>query len=279
MLEISPPGKIVQLSPLTRRIVAPNGSRMTGPGTNAYLIGTKQVALIDPGPVDETHMQAILKAGDGRIRWILVTHTHSDHSPGAAFLSKITGAELVGMPPPNDPHQDLSFSPDRMMAHGQLLQTEEFTLEALYTPGHVCNHLCYLLREEKLLMTGDHIMNGSTVVIIPPHGVMVDYLASLELLKSYDLERIAPGHGNIMETPHQVAQAIINHRLKREQLIINVLKQRGSSTVAELTPPVYRGTPKNLFDMAEKSLLAHLIKLETEQRAAREDDIWRLLDT
>lgn len=126
-------------------------------------------------------------------------------------------------------------------------------------------------------MTGDHIMNGSTVVIIPPHGVMIDYLASLELLKRYDLRAIGPGHGDIMDAPHQVAEAIIDHRLRRERLIIDTLERLGPSTVADLTPVVYRGTAKKLFYMAGKSLLAHLIKLESEQRAAREDSVWRLL--
>ena len=272
-----PPGKAIQINPLTRRIVAPNGSKMTGPGTNTYLIGKDQIAVIDPGPDEATHLQAIVDAGAGRICWILVTHTHRDHSPCAGPLAKITGAQLIGMSPPEDPYQDVTFVPDRDMSHGHLLQTAEFTLEALHTPGHISNHLCYLLREEKFLMTGDHIMNGSTVVIIPPHGVMIDYLASLELLKRYDLKTIGPGHGDIMDAPHQVADAIIDHRLRREQLIIDTLERRGPSTVADLTPVVYRGTPKTLFYMAGKSLLAHLIKLESERRAAREDDIWRLL--
>lgn len=276
MVEITT-GEIIQITTMIRRITAPNGGKMTGSGTNTYLVGKNQVAVIDPGPDIESHRNSIILAGDKKIRWILVTHTHKDHSSGANLLAKITGAELIGIPPSHDKHQDLTFIPNRIMTHGELLKTKEFTLEALLTPGHINNHLCYLLREEKFLMSGDHIMNGATVVIIPPHGTMIEYLNSLALLKNYDLKLIGPGHGDIITRPYQAVDKIIKHRLKREQLIINTLKTQGASTAANLTAVVYRGLDKELVSIANKSLLAHLIKLEIEQKITGHNDIWRLI--
>ncbi len=270
-------GTVMQITPMLRRVTAPNGGKMTGPGTNTYLVGRNQVAVIDPGPDIESHRNIILAAAGKKIRWILVTHTHKDHSSGAHLLATTTGAQLIGMPPSHNKHQDLTFIPNRVMTHGQLLKTKEFTIEALFTPGHINNHLCYLLQEEKFLMSGDHIMNGATVVIIPPHGTMIEYLSSLALLKNYDLKFIGPGHGDIITQPYQAVDKIINHRLKREQLILNTLKTQGPLTAANLTNIVYRGLSKELVNMANKSLTAHLIKLEIEQQIISNNDLWQLI--
>src|SRR3954470_10149517 len=173
------PGVPSALSPLVRRIVAPNPGPFTGPGTNTYLVGIDEVAVIDPGPDDEAHLDAIAGAGSGRIRWILCTHTHPDHSPGAAGLKERTGAEI------------LSFADrdglvcDRHLADGDTVEGTEFTLRAVHTPGHASNHLCFLLERERLLFTGDHVMDGSTVVISPPDGDMGEYLASLQRLQEW----------------------------------------------------------------------------------------------
>ncbi len=155
-----------------RRIVAPNAGLMTGPGTNTYLLGTQEVAVIDPGPDDAAHLQAILTASGGMIRWIVVTHTHADHSPLAQVLSKETGARLIGMPPPGDGRQDLSFRPERIPADGERLSLGEVALTAIHTPGHASNCVCYWLENERLRCTGDKVREGVSPVILQHEGDM-----------------------------------------------------------------------------------------------------------
>ena len=269
------PGEIVQVSPLVRRLTAPNPGMMTGPGTNAYIVGTGELALIDPGPESPPHLQAILAAVGDRLRWILCTHTHIDHSPGALALKAATGAQVLGRPAPKDGRQDMSFAPDRVLEHGDVLDCGEFSLRAVHTPGHASNHLCYLLEREKLLFTGDHIMQGSTVVIGPPDGDMVAYLASLESLFALDLARIAPGHGHPIETPHDEVRRLIAHRLKREQKVIDAVAVTGApATVEELVAIAYADTPQRLHPVAQRSLYAHLLKLERDKRVTRHGERW-----
>jgi len=268
------PGKTSELSTRVRRIVAPNPSVMTGPGTNTYLVGQQQVAVIDPGPAERSHIDAIIAAGEGRIRWILVTHTHEDHSPAAAILARETGAELRGEPAPDDVYQDETFIPDIRFSQQPLLATAEFTLRAIHTPGHVGNHYCVLLEEEGMLMTGDHIMNGSTVVIIPPSGDMKDYIDSLQKLKNYPLRHLAPGHGELMPEPVAAVDSIIRHRLARESRVLDALHASGGGTLDELLPHAYDDVPVSLHPMARYSLWAHMIKLERDGRAARQADHW-----
>lgn len=270
-------GEAVQLTARVRRITAPNTGPMTGPGTNTYIVGDKKVAVIDPGPADQSHIDAILRTCGDKLHWVLATHTHRDHSPAAKALADATGAAVMGNKlSDNDGFQDDSFAPQRSFTHDECFATDEFSVRALYTPGHVDNHLCYLVEEDGLLLTGDHIMQGSTVVIIPPHGDMKDYIDSLTLLLDYPLRALGPGHGHMIENPQQEIQGLIEHRLGREAKVIKVLGEHGSGTLDDLTPLVYDDVDSSLHAIARYSLWAHLLKLEKEQRAVSPNDCWAL---
>ena len=272
------PGRIVELASGVKRLVAPNPGMMTGPGTNTYILGEHDVAVIDPGPAIDAHVRAIVDAAGGRLRWILVTHTHPDHSPAATMLADATGAALLGRPAPGGRHQDASFRPQRILDDGDVLTAPEFELEAIHTPGHASNHLCYRHTALRWLFTGDHIIDGSTVVIDPPDGNMTDYLESLEKLKARDIAAIAPGHGNLMERPREVIDWIIDHRLEREAKVARELAAYPGSTLKELVRHVYDDVDTSLHAVAERSLLAHLEKLEAESRASCIDDRWNATD-
>ena len=261
------PGRVVSLSKRVRRIVAPNPGVMTGPGTNTYLVGHEQIAVIDPGPDDDGHLDAIAHAGGNAIRWIVVTHTHSDHSPGAEPLRKRLRPDVLVL---GFDERD-GFDPDADVHDGHTIDADEFTLRALHTPGHASNHLCYLLEEERLLFSGDHIMNGSTVVIAPPDGDMAAYLASLERLKAYALRAIAPGHGDVIDDPAAKIAEYLSHRLAREAAVAAALAAAGPATVEELVPHAYRDVDASLFPIARYSLWAHLRKLRADGRAATGD--------
>lgn len=259
-----------QFSPLVRRIVAPNGSAMTGAGTNTYLLGNNEIAVLDPGPIYDSHIDAILAAGAGKIRWIVVTHTHKDHSPVAAILAEKTGAELVGcMMEEPDSFQDETFRVESSIGDGELFKTDEFTLEAIHTPGHVGNHVCYFLHEDGMLFAGDHIMDGSTVVIIPPSGDMKDYLDSLDKIKQRPLKFIAPGHGNLMPEPMKVIEGLTRHRMMREHKVISGMQKLGESSLLGMLSTVYDDVDKDVLFYARFSLWAHLLKLERDGRARR----------
>jgi len=265
------PEQVVQISPLIRRITAGNGSVFTGPGTNTYLVGHEEVTVIDPGPAMEQHIEAILSASKN-IKQILVTHTHPDHSPGVRLLKKELDIPAYGMLTNTSKNQDTSFNPERILEDEELFEEEEYTLEVVHTPGHASNHLCFILKEEKFIFTGDHIMNGSTVVIGPPDGNMKQYIESLEKLKNYEIEKIAPGHGEVLESPHQVADWIINHRLEREKKVFEALKKVTRGTPDTLVEKVYDDVDSSLFPIAKASLLAHLIKLEEDKVIVRSGD-------
>ncbi len=258
------------------RLLCPNPGMMTGPGTNSYLIGEHRLALVDPGPVSEAHGEAILDALRGRaLDWILVTHTHGDHSPGTAALRLATDATVVGLAAPEGSHQDETFCPDRLFHDGERLDCGEFTVTLLHTPGHVSNHLCFLLEEEAMLFTGDHVLQGTTPVILPPDGSMADYLQSLQRLQGQSLRSLAPGHGTLIENPGEALSALIRHRLQREQKVVRMLRQqRMAITLEDLALAVYDDVPAHLLALAQKTLLAHLYKLEAEGRATRADDRW-----
>jgi glyoxylase-like metal-dependent hydrolase (beta-lactamase superfamily II) len=272
------PGMPRELAPGVVRLVAPNPGRMTGPGTNTYLLGRRRVAVIDPGPADPSHLDAIRRAAAGEIRWILATHTHLDHSPAVAPLAAATGAEVLGRPAPTAPRHDPSFVPQRILDDGDRLTSEEFTLRAVATPGHASNHLCYLEESLGWLFTGDHLINGSTVVIDPPDGNMHDYLASLERLKSLPLNALAPGHGDLVRTPQQLIQWTIDHRLAREAKVIAAVRSARTAPIAALLPLAYDDVAAELVPIAERSLLAHLVKLRDEGRASLTADGWMLLE-
>lgn len=268
-------GSAVQLTDSVRRITASNAGLMTGPGTNTYLIGSDNVAVVDPGPADPSHIDAILNCCGDKLRWILATHTHPDHSPAAQALAEATGAVVMGNKlADNDGFQDDSFAPQKSFVHDECFGSDEFTLRALYTPGHVDNHFCYLIEDDGLLLTGDHIMQGSTVVIVPPHGDMKDYIDSLKLLLNYPIKAIGPGHGHLIENPRGEIEALIKHRQGREDKVVSVVAEQGRAALERLTPRVYDDVDASLHAIAKYSLLAHLIKLEKEQRVRRDGDDW-----
>lgn len=274
------PGAVTELSARVRRVVAPNPGVMTGPGTSSYVIGDPEhgeLALIDPGPDLEAHRERLLDLVGQRLRWILCTHTHLDHSPGAAALAAATGAEVVGMPAPRHANQDTAFAPHRVCAEGDRFSAGGCTLRALHTPGHASNHVCWLLEEERLLFTGDHIMQGSTVVISPPDGDMSAYLQSLERLLDESIEAMAPGHGYLITQPQAAVRALIAHRLRREDKVVAALAASGSSgaTLEQLVPQVYADTAAALHPVARRSLHAHLIRLAGLGRAVEADERWR----
>ncbi len=268
-------GRLERVSPLIRRLVAPNAGMMTGPGTNTYLVGHDEVTVIDPGPADPGHIEAVIAAAGAGLRRVLATHTHRDHSPGATLLAQETGVELLGMPPPPTPENDRAFAPDRALVHGERIGGDEYTLEVIHTPGHASNHACFLLAEERTVFTGDHIMNGSTVVIAPPDGNMADYLRSLALLKDYALARIAPGHGDLLESPDAVIDWIIEHRNEREAKVLERLARIEPCEMEALLAEVYDEVDPRLLPLAKYSLRAHLDKLLEEGRATLRDGRWR----
>ena len=259
------PGVAADVSPLVRRVLAPNPGVFTGPGTNTYLVGHDEIAIIDPGPDDASHLDAVAKAGDGRIRWILVTHTHPDHAPGAAGLKARTGAAVHGFVARD------GFEPDVVIGDGYRVDAPEFALRAVHTPGHASNHLCYLLEDEGVLFSGDHIMSGSTVVITPPDGDMAVYLDSLALVRALPLVGIAPGHGSFIDDPVAKIDEYVSHRLGREQKVVDALVAAGTATVDALVAPVYADVPEDRHPIAQNSLWAHLRKLEDDGRARTVD--------
>ena len=263
------PGPAVRLSDRLWRITAPNGSIMTGPGTNTYLVGSEgHWTVVDPGPASPEHHQAVLAAlalCGGRLERILVTHTHKDHSPAAAALAQATGAPVWGRRPLHAEWQDESFAPQREPAPGERIAAAPgCTLRAVHTPGHASNHLCYLLEEERTLLTGDHVMQGSTVVINPPDGDMRAYMASLQALLELDLEWLAPGHGFLMAQPHQAIRRLIAHREQREARVLTGLRASGPITAQDLLGRVYDDVPVDRLPVAARSLRAHLLKLRAD---------------
>lgn len=258
---------------LVTKITAPNPGIFTGGGTNTYLIGKEDLTLVDPGPNVPEHIDEIIKQADGKIKRILVTHTHTDHSPAALPLSKILDVPMYGrLVDGESTWEDESFIPDIVLNDKDVIETEEYTLEVIHTPGHASNHLCYLIKDTKCLLTGDHIMDGSTVVIGPPDGNMTSYINSLEKLSNYDIDCFAPGHGNYMYEPDKTIESIIRHRLTREGKVLRRLEEAGISNLDELTKLVYDDVSEQLHPIARFSLEAHLLKLIDENKVKRDKD-------
>ena len=298
-------GELVDVSPLLRRIVCDNPSKFTFHGTGTYVIGRGEVAVVDPGPRDPVHVERLLAALAGeRIREILVTHTHGDHSPAARALADATGAPILGFGPhpaaatdegdetlgdddwdtgeerkePTDEeaararedHEkhrpDTDFVPDRRLAHGDVVEGPGWTVEALHTPGHISNHLCFALAEEKAVLSGDHVMGWSTTIIPPPDGDLRAYLDSLQLLLTRDDEVLYPTHGGPVRDPAAHVKALHDHRLLRTQQIVQQLEAE-PRLVREIVEVLYASVARELWRPAARSVIAHLVALGDEGRA------------
>ena len=274
------PDRAVRLSARVIRVSADNGSAMTGPGTNTYLVGGPDAtrwSVIDPGPAIAAHVDAIVAAAPGPIDRILVTHTHKDHSPATLMLQERTKATVFGLAPRHREWQDDTFAADITLHGGERIAVGPSThLTVIHTPGHASNHLCYLLEEERTLFTGDHLMQMSTVVINPPDGDMAAYLASLRSLLALDLDWLAPGHGFLMAEPKKAIEAVIAHRLRREQKVVDALAELGPAPIERLLARVYADVPERMHPVATRSLTAHLLKLRDEGRASDSAEGWAL---
>jgi glyoxylase-like metal-dependent hydrolase (beta-lactamase superfamily II) len=266
----------VLIAPGVRRVVAPNASAMTGPGTNSYLLGEPPRAVLDPGPGIATHVDRLAALAPQANR-VFVTHTHRDHSPAATPLARQLGAELLGRPPPNDGRQDTTFAPSVVVGDGDRFALQsDMTLHALATPGHASNHVCYWLEEQGLLFSGDHILDGVTPVILAPDGDMAHYLHSLARLRALPLANIAPGHGRVLMEPAAVIDGIVAHRARREHKVLASLARVRAATTDDLLPVVYSDVRRELYTFARCSLEAHLIKLALEGVCRRDGDVWRI---
>ena len=292
-----PTGRAEQLEPLVRRVLAPNASPYTFTGTQSYIVGAgREVAVIDPGPDDTGvaghadtngagHVEAILKAvGDARIVAIVCTHTHRDHSPASRPLQAATGAPIIGCAPltmeDDGPRADAAFdsdyAPDRVLADGERLAGDGWTLEAVATPGHTSNHLCYSVVESGALFTGDHVMAWSTSVVSPPDGDMAAYMASLQKLHDRDDRVLYPAHGPQIDNPRQLVRGMLGHRRQRERQILRLLEDGGPHAIPEFVAAMYKGLDPRLAGAAGRSVLAHLIDLERQGRVRVEDETWMI---
>jgi glyoxylase-like metal-dependent hydrolase (beta-lactamase superfamily II) len=263
-------GVIEPVSPLIRRIVAHNPGPFTFLGTGTYVIGRGQVAVIDPGPAEPAHVDALLAALAGEtVSDILITHTHIDHSPAAAALKAATGALCLGFGPhgavgeTGEAGADLAFVPDRRLADGEIVEGPGWRLEALHTPGHASNHLCFALAEERALFSGDHVMGWSTTVIVPPDGDMAAYMRSLDRLQRREDAIYWPTHGGPIRAPRDHLAELTAHRRKRRAAILAAMRDRPVAP-AELVAGIYRDIDPRLVGAAAQSVLAHLIELAEE---------------
>lgn len=261
-------GSAQPMSPGVIRVVANNPGPFTFRGTNTYLVGTAELAVIDPGPDDPAHIEAIIRAANGRpISHILMTHAHRDHIDGAHRLKAATGAPTYAygrrgasapdIGPAGKRYVNDEYVADHQLADGDRVMGDDFELEALHTPGHAPDHLCFSLTGRKLLFSGDHVMAWNTTVIAPPEGRMADYLASLELLMRRTEKLYCPGHGGRLEEPQRMVKAFLIHRRSRELSILEAIRD-GKRNVGEIVPLIYRDLDQKLDTAAALSVLAHV---------------------
>ena len=274
-----PYGAVEQAAPGVRRIVCANPGPFTFRGTNTYIIGRGRVAVLDPGPVDAAHLAAIRAATAGEvIERILISHTHRDHSPGAAALHALTGAPTLGFGrhAPEAEGGDHDFTPDQALPDGAVVESDEYRLRAIHTPGHCANHLCFAM-DGGVVFSADHVMGWSTTVVSPPDGNMADYMTSLATLAARAGDgAYLPGHGPAIPEPAGYVAALAAHRREREQRVVDALTSHGPATAEALVMPVYGpALDAKLVPAAARSLLAHLIKLEAEGGAHRDGAMWR----
>lgn len=276
-----------QVSPLIRRVLARNASPFSYTGTQTYIVGSGEVAVIDPGPLgdDPEHVGALLHILEGeRVAAILCTHTHRDHSPAATPLAKATGAPIIGCArlviddagPRADASFDTTYFPDRVLADGEKVTGPGWTLGAVATPGHTSNHLCFVLEEEKALFSGDHVMGWSTTVVSPPDGDMADYMKSLALLMERDDAVYYPAHGKPVDNPKRLVRGMMGHRKQREGQILRLL-ERGTGTIPAMVADMYKGIDKRLHGAAGRSVLAHLIDLRDRGVVTEAGEEWQIL--
>lgn len=277
------PPEMARPEPLVRRLLAPNPSPFTERGTWTHIVGAGRVAVIDPGPDLEVHVAAILDAVAGEtVAAILVTHTHRDHSPASRPLAAATGAPIVGCAPlaldDDGPRADAGFdpdyAPDRVLADGESVSGPGWTLEAVATPGHTSNHLCFALSETGALFSGDHVMGWSTTIVSPPDGDMAAYMASLGKLMEREDRIYYPAHGAPIANPRRHVRGLLGHRRMREGQIARLAQGEGA-TVAEMVAAMYRGVDPGLHPAAARSVLAHLLDLERRGLVRRDGDHWR----
>ena len=276
-----PTGMVERPEPLVRRVLAPNPSPYTYTGTQTYIVGAGDaVAVIDPGPADPAHIEAILAAvGEAKVGAIMCTHTPRDQSPAAAPLAQRTGAPIVGCAPlvldDSGPRADAAFdrdyAPDRVLEDGEAMTGPGWTLRAVHTPGHTSNHLCFALEESGALFTGDHVMGWSTSVVVPPDGDMGDYMKSLERLHAREDRIYYPAHGPAVEKPRQLVRGMIGHRRQRETQILRILGE-APHAAADFVPRMNQGLAVRLHGAAEMSVTAHLVDLERRGLVGRADD-------
>ena len=280
-MESPPTGAHVALDPLVARVLAPNPSPFTFTGTQTHLIGTDDLAVIDPGPDDPAHIAALLTAiGGRRVTAIVITHTHRDHSPASRALAVATGAPIMGcaplvmdMGPRADAAFDSDYAPDCVLSDGESVSGDGWTLTAVATPGHTSNHLAFALAESGALFSGDHVMGWSTTVVMPPDGDMTAYLASLEKLQTRDDRIYYPAHGEPVTNPAQHVRHLLGHRRQRERQILTVL-EAGPAMIPAMVAAMYPGLDARLHGAAAGSVLAHLIDLEGRALVGRDDGLW-----
>jgi glyoxylase-like metal-dependent hydrolase (beta-lactamase superfamily II) len=256
------------LSPLVRRVVASNRGPFTGPGTNTYLVGIDEVAVIDPGPDDPAHIDVIVGASmRERIRWVLLTHTHPDHAPGTKRLVEATGAEVLAF---TKKPKDGDVSVDRVIADGDTIEGTEFGLQVFHTPGHAPDHLCFLLEEERALFTGDVVLGGMYSVVNPSRGGdMAEYLRTLDRIAKLRLSRLCPGHGDVIDEPGSCIRDYVEHRKARERQVFQLVK-KGPAKIPDLVGQIYGDDdlPEQLVTAASWQVHAHLLKLRAEGKVS-----------